>query len=117
MAEPEIKKPVDNNELPFVEPQDGVYEDFANVFDADWSLTDVTLRFMQLTFLPKDEGATAKNREQSLLHKASITIPWWQAKVIAISLSALVRSYESVNGELKQPELAPIPVPVPPTQG
>jgi hypothetical protein len=108
MSESETEKQVDG-ELPLEEPEDGVFETYANVFDADWSLTDVTLRFMQLVFVPKEGAATTKNREMVVLEKANVTIPWWQAKVVASALANLVKSYESVNGELNRPTLTPIP--------
>ena len=106
--ESEPKKPVEP-ELPLEELEGGIFETYANVIDADWSLTDVTLRFMQIVYVPKDDGATTKNRELIILEKANITIPWWSAKVMAGMLTNLVQSYEAVNGELKQPGLPPGP--------
>jgi hypothetical protein len=98
------QKPADPA-LPLVVPEDGTFEAYANVVDADWSLTDVTLRFMQIIFSPKEEGATTKNRDLIILERANITIPWWHAKLVARMLAGLVQSYEAVNGELKQPAL------------
>ena len=91
--------------LPLEVPEEGTFETYANVVDADWSLTDVTIRFLQIGFTPKQDGPTTKNRELVYLEKANVTIPWWQAKVMAGMLANLVRSYEAVNGELKQPQL------------
>lgn len=98
------QKPVEPG-LPLEASGGGIFETYANVIDADWSLTDVTLRFMQIVYVPKDDGATTKNRELVIVEKANITIPWRSAKVTAILLANLVQSYEAVNGELKQPIL------------
>jgi hypothetical protein len=104
--ESEPQKPVDPAPPPPLEqPEVGIFEAYANVTDADWSLTDVTLRFMQLIYLAKEEGATTRNRDLVVLERADITIPWWQAKVLASTLTKLVQSYEAVNGELRQPIL------------
>ena len=106
--ESETKKPAEP-ELPLDESEGGIFDAYANIVDADWSLTDVTLRFMQLVYSPKEEAATTQNRELMVLEKAKITIPWWHAKVLSGMLAGLVKSYEAVNGELREPILAPRP--------
>jgi hypothetical protein len=107
---PDTKKPAENA-TPLEHPEDGLFETYANAVDADWTLTDVTLRFMQLVYAPKAEGATISNRELITLEKANITIPWWVAKISAEMLLRLVQAHESVNGEIKKPELAKLPTP------
>ena len=102
------EKPADDVR-PLIEPEDGIFEAFANLVDGDWTLTDVTLRFMQLVHIPKEEEATTQNRDLVVLERANITLPWWSAKVLANMLSSLIDSYEAVNGELKKPALAPRP--------
>jgi hypothetical protein len=97
--------------LPLEEPASGIFEAYSNAVDADWTLTDVTLRFLQLVHAPKEDGATTSNRELIVLERANITMPWLQAKVLAATLGNLIQSYESVNGELKMPTLAPSPQP------
>ncbi|HTS26180.1 MAG TPA: DUF3467 domain-containing protein [Bryobacteraceae bacterium] len=106
--ESEIKKSADP-ELPLEVPEDGIFEAYANIVDADWSLTDVTLRFMLLAYGPREDGSTTKNRELIVLEKANITIPWWHTKVLANMLTNLIQSYEATNGELKEPKLTPRP--------
>src|SRR5579862_2265178 len=101
----EHQKPAEPAALPLEEPENGIFETYANVVDVDWSLTDVTLRFMQITYVPKDEEATTQNRELIILEKANITIPWWHAKVTAGMLADLVKAYEAANGELNHPTL------------
>jgi hypothetical protein len=105
----EPEKPAKQPSVPLVEPEQGIFEAYANTVDADWTLTDVTLRFLQLIHLPKEEGATTVNRELSFMEKANITIPWWTAKVGVQMLSNLIQAHESVNGEIKKPELARLP--------
>jgi hypothetical protein len=95
--------------LPLEEPQDGVFETYANTVDADWTLTDVRLRFLHLIHIPSEKNPTNLNREPVLLEQACITVPWWQAKVLSAMLTELVRSYEAENGELKKPALAKRP--------
>jgi len=95
--------------VPLLEFEGGAFESYSNLIDADWSLTDVTIRFMQITFAPREDGPTSDNREIAHLEKANITIPWIQAKLLAGLLTKLVASYEATNGELKQPKLAPRP--------
>jgi|SRR5271154_354227 len=95
--------------LPLEEPHDGVFETYANTVDGDWTLTDVSLRFLQLMHIPSEKNPTNVNREPVFIERANITIPWWQAKVLWIMLGNLIRSYETVNGELKKPELAQRP--------
>jgi hypothetical protein len=107
--ERESEKSPDAAVLPLEEPEDGIFETYANVVDADWTLTDVALRFMQLIHVPKEESPTTGNRELVVLEKANITIPWRSAKILATMLNDLVQSYESVNGELRSPILAPRP--------
>jgi|GEM_PF-5269648 len=106
---PESKKPDQNSPTPLVHPEDGLFDAYANAVDADWTLTDVTLRFLQLVHTPREEGATNSNRELILLEKANITIPWWTAKIGVQLLTGLIEAYESVNGEIKKPELARLP--------
>jgi hypothetical protein len=102
--------PIENT-TPLEHPEEGLFETYANAVDADWTLTDVTLRFMQLVYTIKEERATVSNRELINLEKANITVPWWTAKVGAQMLLGLVAAYESVNGEIKKPELARLPKP------
>ncbi len=105
----ESEKQVDARTFPLVEPEQGIFETYANATEADWTLTDVTLRFLHLMHIPKEEGATNLNRELAFIEKANVTIPWWQAKVLYTMLAGLVASYESANGELKPPVLAARP--------
>jgi hypothetical protein len=105
----ESEKQAESRAFPLVEPEEGIFETYANVVDADWTLTDVTLRFLHLVHISKEEGATTLNREMAYMEKANITLPWWQAKVLVSTLGGLVASYEAANGELKQPTLAERP--------
>ena len=106
-SEKQVSPGVEN--LPLEQPQDGIFEAYANAVDADWTLTDVSLRFLQLMHVPSETNPTNRNREPILVERAYITIPWWQAKVLTQMLGGLVLSYEKVNGELKKPELAEPP--------
>jgi hypothetical protein len=105
----ESEKRVESPAFPLVEPEQGIFETYANAVDADWTLTDVTIRFLHLVHISKEEGATTNNREMAYMEKANITVPWWQAKVLVNTLGTLVANYEAVNGELRQPMLADSP--------
>jgi hypothetical protein len=108
--ESERKKPVDSlPPTPLQEPEEGIFEAYANMVDADWTLTDVTLRFMQMIYIPNDDAPTITNRELVCLERANVTLPWYQIKNLATLLVDLVRSYESVNAELKPLSLPPSP--------
>ncbi len=93
-------------ELQLHEPEEGVFETYSNLVDADWTLTDVTIRFMQLMHVGAEKNPTMHNREGVVLERANVTLPWLQAKHLVHTLGRLVVAYESVNGELKMPELA-----------
>lgn len=99
----------ENTPLPLISPEQGIFETYSNQLDADWTLTDVTIRFMQLTFEQRETESNTQNREMVILEKANVTLPWWLAKKGASMLTDLIRSYEAVNGEIKEPVLAPRP--------
>lgn len=103
-------KQAENKVIPLEQPENGIFEAYANAVDADWTLTDVTIRFLQLGHAPNTtEEPTTMNRELTYLEKANITLPWWQAKLLSGILADLVRSYESLNGVLATPKLAARP--------
>lgn len=100
---------IDLSKIPIQEAEDGVFEAYSNVVNADWTLTDIRLRFAQLMQVSSPEKPTWEAQTGILFERAAITIPWWQAKLLAGLLSSIVTSYEQANGELKQPKLAPRP--------
>jgi hypothetical protein len=89
--------------FPWVSSPHGNPEIYTNYHHISWSLVDVRIQFGQL--MPdKPDSQTFVSQE-----RAAVTIAWQRAKLLAIALSDLVRSYESVNGEIKSLNLPPAP--------
>ncbi len=100
---------MDLNLTPIQDPEGGVFMEYANVVNVDWTLYDVQLHFGELMQFPDGENSSWKARTTAILDKASITIPWHQAKYLANLLSAVVHNYEEINGELKPIKLPAAP--------
>ncbi|MGO9256808.1 MAG: DUF3467 domain-containing protein [Bryobacteraceae bacterium] len=96
---------LDLSKLPLEEPEDGVFSAYANVFNMNWTLTDVRLRFSELLQVPDEVKPTWENQHGIVLERVSVTIPWYQAKVLRDMLDGLIRNYEELNGEIKVPKL------------
>lgn len=92
-------------ELPIIEPADGTFTCYSNVFNLNWTQTDVRLRFGELIQISTDEKRTWQNQQPVIEERAAVTIPWSQAKVLRDILDAVIQSYEKLNGELKPVEL------------
>ena len=71
---------------------------YSNNLDLHWTLTDVTVRFGEISH--RRETNDAQVRE-----KALITFPWWQAKVLKDMLTDLIDRYERANGEIRPVKL------------
>ena len=91
--------------VPLEEPEDGVFEAYANLVNMNWTLTDVRLRFAELIQVPDDERPNWGNQHGVILERAAITMPWLQAKALRDMLDGIVKNYEIINGELKPPKL------------
>jgi len=102
---------VDLKKLPLEEPEDGVFEAYSNVVNMNWTLTDVRIRFAELIQVPDDDHPTWENQHGIILERASVTIPWHQAKALRDMLDGVVKNYEEINGVLTTPKL-----PAPSTQ-
>jgi hypothetical protein len=94
---------IDLSKAPLVEPEDGVFESYANVVNFNWTLTDVRIRFGELVQQSAENSrGTWSEQEVAILERAAITLPWHQAKILCTTLVTLVKNYEELNGELKQ---------------
>jgi hypothetical protein len=100
---------IDLTNTPLEEPEDGVFATYANIVNMDWTLYDVRLRFGELLQVPNAEHPTWKNQHGIVLERATVTLPWHQAKVLRNLLDGVIRNYEAVNGELKPIKLAAAP--------
>jgi hypothetical protein len=97
---------LDLRKVPLVEPEDGMFEAYANVVNLNWTLHDVRIRFAELTQqVTSDSPGTWKDQEPVMVERVAVTLPWHQAKLLQSMLGDLVRSYEELNGELKQVKL------------
>ena len=99
---PEAKQPLDLNQTPLVEPEDGMFEAYSTVINFNWTLHDVRLRFGELIqeTLEGSQG-TWKDQQPVIIERAAITMPWHQAKYLCVVLGQLISNYEKLNGELK----------------
>ncbi|MDP8991197.1 MAG: DUF3467 domain-containing protein [Acidobacteriota bacterium] len=96
---------VDLGKIPLEEPEDGVFEAYANVVNMSWTLYDIRLRFAELVQVPDSDRPTWENQHGIILERAAITIPWHQAKHLRDQLAALIKNYEEINGELRPMKL------------
>lgn len=92
---------VDLNKVPIEEPEDGLFEAYANVVNMNWTLYDVRIRFAELIQVPDDDRPTWQNQHGVILERVAITLPWHQAKSLRDMLDGLIKNYEEINGELK----------------
>ena len=95
----------DLGKVPLEEPEDGVFEAYANVVNMNWTLTDVRMRFAELIQVPDEDRPNWENQHGILLERAAVTIPWYQAKLLRDMLDGVIKNYEEINGELKVPKL------------
>ena len=95
--------------IPWVKSPKGVFEVYANMTHLTWSLDDVRVRLGQIIDNPETpqpgEGFKAVAEE-----RAAVTFSWRGAKFFRNNLTAIIESYEKVNGEIKLDiALAPSP--------
>src|SRR5664280_446632 len=69
----------DLNRVPLEEPEDGVFEAYANVVNLNWTLTDIRIRFAELIQVSDEDRPNWENQHGILLERAAVTVPWYQA--------------------------------------
>jgi hypothetical protein len=109
ISKAEAPTDLDLSKTPLEEPEDGVFLAYSNMVNADWTLTDFRLRFGELIHVPNDEDPTWPNQRAVILERVAVTMPWHQAKYLATLLSAVIKNYEEINGELKPLKLPAAP--------
>ena len=92
---------IDLNKIPLEEPENGVFETYANVVNMNWTLYDIRIRFGELIQVPDDDRPTWENQHGIVLERVAVTIPWHQAKSLRDMLDGVIKNYEEINGELK----------------
>jgi hypothetical protein len=110
----EVPLNINLNKVPIEFPNDGIYEAYSNVVNANWTLYDIRLRFSELIQLPDDDRPNWQNQHGVIMERAAITMPWHQAKYLRDLLAGIVKNYEEINGELKPIKLPAAP-PLPPS--
>jgi hypothetical protein len=100
---------VDPATTPIEQPEDGIFTEYANVVNLDWTLYDVRIRFGELMQVLDDNSPTWNNQHGIILEKAAIRIPWHQAKFLCLLLAGVIKNYEELNGELKTIKLPAAP--------
>jgi hypothetical protein len=89
----------------WIESEYDVPEIYCNFINCSWTLVDVRLQIGEL--IPKKSGDTAAGFVVE--ERGSVTMGWYQAKVLRDLIASLIASYEQVNGEIAKPQLAPVP--------
>jgi Protein of unknown function (DUF3467) len=103
---------IDLGKVLIEEPEEGVFQTYANVVNMNWTLYDVRIRFGELIQVPDDDRPTWENQHGVILARAAVTIPWHQAKLLRDLLDGVLGNYEALNGPLKRiklPAQAPVP--------
>ena len=90
----------------FVQPEDGVFEIYANIVDVLWTRFDVRVRLAQVVPDPPDAPA---GNSWVAEERAAVTFTWPAAKMMRDILTDLVARYEAANGEIKPPVLPDAP--------
>jgi hypothetical protein len=96
---------VDLTKLTLENPEDGVFEAYANVVNMNWTLYDLRLRFAELIQVPDGDRPNWENQHGVVLERAAITMPWHQAKSLRDMLDGVIKNYEEINGVLTTPRL------------
>jgi hypothetical protein len=92
---------LDLRTVPIQEPEDGVCAAYSNLFNLDWTLYDIRIRFAELIQVPNDESSTWSDQHTVMLERVMVTLPWHQAKNLCNMLAGVIQNYEALNGELK----------------
>ena len=77
-------------------------EIYANVAHPSWTIYDVRLQFGRVIM------AEESPNDLVVENAGAVTLSWNHAKVLRDRLTVLISLYETINGELKKPELAEV---------
>jgi hypothetical protein len=108
-AEASVNSTFDMGKVPLEYPEDGIYETYANVVNANWTFDDIRLRFAELIQVPDEDRPNWQNQHGVVMERAAITLPWRQAKLLRDLLDGVIKNYEKINGELKPLKLPAAP--------
>ena len=108
-AEAPASSRIDLSTVPIEEPEGGVFTEYANIVNLDWTLYDVRIRFGELMQVFNEADPSWINQHGVVLEKAAIRVPWHQAKNLCQLLATVIKNYEEINGELKEIKLPAAP--------
>ena len=86
----------------WVRSENGVYSGYSDYLYMNWTSLVIRIRFGQI--VPDPQDPPEKSRFAIEEH-STITMPWYQAKVLRDLLINSIQRYEKVNGEIKLPVL------------
>jgi hypothetical protein len=109
--EPEKVKGTDTSAIPWIQPEDGICEVYANVVHVNWSAYDVRIRLGRLVTVESATGAKWAVNEE-----AGVSMAYGQAKYLRNLLHGIIKDYEAKNGEINMNPIWPAPTaPLEPT--
>src|SRR5437899_1835758 len=84
----------------------GVMNVYANFVSVNWTDFDVRMRFAQMMQRINPENPDPQSGHKAVVEeRVAVTMSWTEAKFIAGLLTQLIGRYESINGEIKNPQL------------
>jgi len=90
-----------DEDIPVIAAPGGVAKVYGNLVSVDWTLYDVHLRISELMFRTDPDTSRGSAQVGVIEERATISIPWGQAKILLSTLTKVIDAYENVNGELK----------------
>jgi hypothetical protein len=97
-----LGKDADTSKMEWVRNSKGsIPEFYGNYIHATWTLYDARILLGQL------KPELGNSPKFSVEEQASFVLAWAQTKNLAQILAGMVEAYESVNGEITVPKLAP----------
>jgi hypothetical protein len=97
---PDASKPLTFPPFEITEPKEGVARFYANGVTLTWSGSDLTAHLYQIV-QPNREVPSQKELPNQLLHMASVTLTWSNAKIFLAQLGEVVERYEKVYGPIR----------------
>jgi hypothetical protein len=86
-----------------VESRQGIFNLYANNFNATWTAHDVRVIFGELIRISTDPATN--QRTFTIEDRSAVTMAWTEAKLLAAMLTDIVTQCETKNGEIKLPTI------------
>jgi hypothetical protein len=85
--------------MPWIKIPTGIAEIYSNRMHATWSVDDVRIRLGQVVDSPKTPNPGV-GFSGVIEERGAVTFSWRNAKLLRDQLTAIIDSYENVNGEI-----------------